>query len=194
MSMSLDVFKDSTLLIVSKLKFNGGFAEAPGAHWLVDGETPAQRQFLALGSGCTRMTLTQAERFNLLEKILNGIQPALHAGKKSPLSELKYPSPSELITKAVAVAWMREYSQPVIARRKGKPYIKLQRYVPVFLSAFGRESAPDFFTSIKDAAAYVRKTKRTILNWKRRGWLKVEQNGKKIRIAKTDLDKCVSGQ
>jgi hypothetical protein len=55
-------------------------------------------------------------------------------------------------------------------------------------------STPDYFTSIKDAAAYAGKTERTILNWKSRRWLKVEQDGKKIRIAKTELDKCITKQ
>jgi hypothetical protein len=56
------------------------------------------------------------------------------------------------------------------------------------------KSAPDFFMSIKAAADYIGVTARIILNWKRRGWLKVEQNVKKIRIAKTDLDKCKNRQ
>jgi hypothetical protein len=56
------------------------------------------------------------------------------------------------------------------------------------------KSAPEFFTNIKAAAAYIGVTTRTILNWKRRGWLTVEQNVKKIRIAKADLDKCKNRQ
>jgi len=56
------------------------------------------------------------------------------------------------------------------------------------------KSAPEFFTSIKAAADYIGVTTRTILNWKKRSWLKVEQNVKKIRIAKTDLDKCKNRQ
>jgi hypothetical protein len=56
------------------------------------------------------------------------------------------------------------------------------------------KSVPEFFTSIKAAADYIGVTARTILNWKKRGWLKVEQNVKKIRIAKTDLDKCRNRQ
>ncbi|HTV75487.1 MAG TPA: helix-turn-helix domain-containing protein [Candidatus Baltobacteraceae bacterium] len=54
--------------------------------------------------------------------------------------------------------------------------------------------APEFFTSIKAAAAYIGVTPRTILNWKKSEWLKVEQKGKKIRIAKVDLEKCKSRQ
>jgi hypothetical protein len=56
------------------------------------------------------------------------------------------------------------------------------------------KSAPDYFTSIEAAAAYAGKTKRTIFNWKKRKWLKVEQAGRKIRIDKTELDKCTSKQ
>ena len=56
------------------------------------------------------------------------------------------------------------------------------------------KSVPEFFTNIKAAADYIGVTARTILNWKKRGWLKVEQNVKKIRIAKTDLDKCKNRQ
>jgi hypothetical protein len=56
------------------------------------------------------------------------------------------------------------------------------------------KSTPEFFTSIQAAADYIGVSSRTILNWKKRGWLKVEQNVKKIRIAKTDLDKCKNRQ
>lgn len=54
--------------------------------------------------------------------------------------------------------------------------------------------APDTFTNIQAAAKYIGVTTKTIRNWKKRGWLKVEQNGRLIRIAKTDLDKCKSKQ
>jgi hypothetical protein len=54
--------------------------------------------------------------------------------------------------------------------------------------------APEYFTSIKAAAKYAQKSERTIKNWKRDGWLKVEQVGKKIRIAKNDLEKCIKKQ
>jgi excisionase family DNA binding protein len=56
------------------------------------------------------------------------------------------------------------------------------------------KSAPEFFTSIKAAAEYAQISERTIKNWKRDGWLKVEQVGKKIRIAKKDLEKCIKKQ
>ena len=56
------------------------------------------------------------------------------------------------------------------------------------------KSAPDYFTSTKAAADYAGITERTIFNWKNRGWLKVEQVGKKIRIAKSELDKCINRQ
>lgn len=49
---------------------------------------------------------------------------------------------------------------------------------------------PAFFTDIESAAQYLGVSERTILNWKKREWLRVEQDGKKIRIAKADLDKC----
>lgn len=72
--------------------------------------------------------------------------------------------------------------------RKPKPVARVKNIVvPI-------KSVPEFFTSIKAAADYIGVTARTILNWKKRGWLKVEQNVKKIRIAKTDLDKCKNRQ
>jgi excisionase family DNA binding protein len=52
------------------------------------------------------------------------------------------------------------------------------------------KSPPDYFTSLDQAAKYAGVTKRTISNWKRRGWLKVEQTGRKIRIARAELLKC----
>lgn len=56
------------------------------------------------------------------------------------------------------------------------------------------KSAPEIFFSIEAAANYIGVSKRTILNWKKREWLKVEQNGKKIRIARIDLEKCKQRQ
>ena len=53
---------------------------------------------------------------------------------------------------------------------------------------------PDYFLSYKNAAEYIGVSERTIKNWKRRSWLKVEKVGKKVRIAKTDLDKCKNRQ
>ena len=50
-------------------------------------------------------------------------------------------------------------------------------------------SAPDYFFSYKKAAQYIGVTERTIKNWKRDNWLKVEKIGRKVRIAKTDLEK-----
>jgi excisionase family DNA binding protein len=55
-------------------------------------------------------------------------------------------------------------------------------------------SAPECFLSYKDAAEYIGVSERTIKNWKKRSWLKVEKIGKKVRIAKTDLDKCKTRQ
>jgi hypothetical protein len=49
---------------------------------------------------------------------------------------------------------------------------------------------PHYFTSLKDAAKYAAVDVRTIKNWKKDGYLKVEQTGRKIRIASTELDKC----
>lgn len=59
------------------------------------------------------------------------------------------------------------------------------------LSKTKRDSeTPDYFGSLEAAAKYAGVTPRTIQNWKRRGWLVVEQIGRKIRIARAELDKC----
>jgi excisionase family DNA binding protein len=52
------------------------------------------------------------------------------------------------------------------------------------------KSAPEFFASLDKAAQYAGVTKRTLSNWKKCGWLKVEQIGRKIRIARADVEKC----
>ena len=54
--------------------------------------------------------------------------------------------------------------------------------------------APEFFLSLEDAAKYAGVSERTIQNWKKREWLKVEQNGRKIRISRADLEKCMNKQ
>lgn len=53
----------------------------------------------------------------------------------------------------------------------------------------------EYFT-IKGAATYADKSERTIRNWIINNWLKVEKNatGRKIRIAKSELDKCIKRQ
>jgi hypothetical protein len=53
---------------------------------------------------------------------------------------------------------------------------------------------PDYFTSFEGAAQYAGVSSRTIKNWKNRNWLKVEQEGRKIRIARSELDKCIRKQ
>jgi excisionase family DNA binding protein len=83
---------------------------------------------------------------------------------------------------------VKPIKQKAIKLRQSKPTARAKKVlVPI-------KSVPEFFTSIQGAADYIGVTARTILNWKSRGWLEVEQNGRKIRIAKTDLDKCKNQQ
>jgi hypothetical protein len=53
-----------------------------------------------------------------------------------------------------------------------------------------REGLPDYFVSYADAAKYAKVNEKTVRNWKIRDWLHVEQDCRKIRIARADLDKC----
>jgi excisionase family DNA binding protein len=56
------------------------------------------------------------------------------------------------------------------------------------------DTGPVWFT-VTSAAKYAGVTKRTIRNWIRDEWLKgVEKQGRKIRIARTELDKCRNRQ
>jgi excisionase family DNA binding protein len=57
-----------------------------------------------------------------------------------------------------------------------------------------KDSPAEWFTSYASAAKYLKVSARTIGNWKNRGWLPVEQVGRKIRIARTALDKCRNRQ
>ncbi|PWU10696.1 MAG: hypothetical protein C5B50_24935 [Verrucomicrobia bacterium] len=52
------------------------------------------------------------------------------------------------------------------------------------------ESPPEYFTSRDEAAKYAGITTRTLRNWIACDWLKAEQNGRKFRVARSDLDKC----
>jgi excisionase family DNA binding protein len=76
-----------------------------------------------------------------------------------------------------------------------------KRYLPVFLTRCDflvteqspgapNATGPEWFTSYALAADYAGVTLRTIGNWIRRGMLPVERNGRKICIARTNLDKC----
>lgn len=54
---------------------------------------------------------------------------------------------------------------------------------------------PEFFNSIQEAAAFVGRNRKTVSRWIERDWLAVEKlspNGVKIRIRRTDLEKCAS--
>ena len=52
------------------------------------------------------------------------------------------------------------------------------------------QALPDYFHTFQEAARYANVDRRTIQNWKTREWLKVEQEGRKIRIARAELDRC----
>ncbi|MGA2541264.1 MAG: helix-turn-helix domain-containing protein [Verrucomicrobiota bacterium] len=102
--------------------------------------------------------------------------------------------PAALLEQVNGVAWFEHddgaggWNTPIL----------LKSFRPLPLNASPKveatKSAPDYFTSIKDAAKYAKVTERTIKNWKSRSWLKVEQLGRKIRIAKAELDKCIKKQ
>jgi len=51
-------------------------------------------------------------------------------------------------------------------------------------------SEPEYLHGLQAAAAHAGVTRRTIQEWKRRGWLKFEQEGRKIRVARAELDRC----
>jgi excisionase family DNA binding protein len=53
---------------------------------------------------------------------------------------------------------------------------------------------PEWFTGYTSAAKYAKVSERTIRNWVSREWLRVEKSGRKVRIARADLDKCVKKQ
>jgi hypothetical protein len=80
-----------------------------------------------------------------------------------------------------------------------------KRYLPIFLTrcdfivssqnpTTSKGSLPDWFTSDASAAKYARVSTRTIRNWKKRSWLHFEQDGRKTRYARTELDKCMKRQ
>jgi len=50
------------------------------------------------------------------------------------------------------------------------------------------DDSPEVFTTLKDAAAYAKKTPRTLKNWIDDGYLPAEKTGRKYRIKKKDLD------
>jgi hypothetical protein len=78
-------------------------------------------------------------------------------------------------------------------------------YVPHFLTrcdfmlntkSIAEEKCPEWFTDYASAAEYAKVSEKTIRNWTNkldgnRQWLPVEKVGRKIRIARTDLDKCI---
>jgi excisionase family DNA binding protein len=53
-----------------------------------------------------------------------------------------------------------------------------------------RHSPPEFFHTFQSAADYAGVDRKTIYNWKRSEWLPVHQDGRKVRIARADWDKC----
>lgn len=71
-------------------------------------------------------------------------------------------------------------------------------YTPLLLRDFrivpppiAELSPPEYFHGFAEAAKYVGKSERTVKEWKRRGWLEVEQEGRKIRVSRSELDKCL---
>jgi excisionase family DNA binding protein len=111
----------------------------------------------------------------------------------------------------VAVAWFEDRFEEVSegvseASVADKPRPMPKRYLPIFLSrcdfivsrqnqTVSTDNPPDWFTSYASAAKYANKTTRTIRNWIRNDWLKgVEKKGRKIRIPRAELDKCIKRQ
>jgi excisionase family DNA binding protein len=78
-------------------------------------------------------------------------------------------------------------------------------YVPHFLTrcdfmlntkniTVQEENCPEWFTNCASAAKYAKVSEKTIRNWVKRDWLSVEKVGRKIRIARVELDKCIKRQ
>jgi hypothetical protein len=61
-------------------------------------------------------------------------------------------------------------------------------------SVRAKRPIPEYFVTMAAAAKYAKVSKRTIQNWKDSEWLDVEQKGRKIRIARANLDKCMKRQ
>ena len=192
--------RSSILLQVSKLTFTGGV-------WLLDGEclnaprdsTSPFQNSESLTEYFTRMNLR--DTLNRRESELRGDDPVR-------LEQFRH--------SVVAVAFLSEHYEDFPEQApnpegsykvlvQGEPITMIETKIPsakafrpVLLCTFrsiveepARDgSLPDCFTSYEDAAAYVGMTDRTLKNWKKRGWLNVEQHGRLIRIARTDLDKC----
>ena len=188
-----DSFLSLRLRLVSKLRYDGN-------DWVLGGEKIGG---LAVDSLLRRhqngAARTRMESLAALDQKLSDLTP-------------------EDRDKVQGVAWFEERSQEIAGETdesceelkrslddafgpdrfpKRKPMPPGRRYEPVLLADFGivggTRPAAEYFTTIADAAQYAGVSERTIINWKNREWLKVEQKGRKIRIAREELDKCKRG-
>lgn len=200
-----ETFRALTLEKVSKLTFTGG-------QWVLDGENVKSRYVGATiksheSSGEAR---TEAETtFHLLEVLEEVSDEDRTKIKGVAWFRERYAEVDGETAKMCAVTnGDLDALAGIGSHKKRRPLPPAEGFRPVLLTDYqvssqrsgdgqhakSYEAAPDYFTNTESAAEYAGVTKRTVLNWKKRGWLKVEQNGKKIRIAKTDVDKCKSRQ
>ena len=206
LNMETSTFRSFRLRAISKLTFSG-------QEWLIDGqplETVSMHEFdFARNSERDTRLFTFWTLRNILKE-----ERAKYQGDEYPLlSELRAkvvavawveekfddfpehkPDPD---SKPIESYFGEKYGWVKMVEAES-PHAKA--FHPIFLSAFHsigepfpespEKSASDWFTSYAAAAKYAGVTERTIKNWKSRGWLKVEQNKRLIRIARDELDKC----
>jgi excisionase family DNA binding protein len=179
---------------IARLRFEGRGIDL--RNWKFDGESIVDVIFDCLMGRSETMPKTNFESLVLLKSVLEGEH--IDSVTESVLWC------RELRAKVVAVAWLEDRFDHIEDPAGRQPSI--QRYLPVFLSRCdelapdrtqqqGTTQQPDYFTSYAEAAKYARVTVRTIQNWIRDEWLKgVEKKGRRIRMPRSGVDKCMRRQ
>ncbi len=179
---------------IARLRYEGGGAD--WRNWKLDGESIVDAIYDCLVG---QSEITPKSEFQSLALLKSELEGEHIEGVFRSVCRCRY-----LRAKVVAVAWLEDRFDHI--EDAGGGPLSIKRYLPVFLTRcdFLATSQsppapiatfPDYFTSYADAAKYAGVTARTIQNWIRDEWLKgVEKKGRKIRIARADLDKCMKRQ
>lgn len=114
-------------------------------------------------------------------------------------------APPELLKQPRSHHW---YDDPIDGRLRHTILVRELRELGPLRSKAKPDSAPppqaviahppvevsDYCVGRKEAARFAKTTETTITNWTKRGWLKVERQGRLIRYLKADLNNCKKRQ
>lgn len=180
---------------VARLKC-GGWGSEGAKSCLIDGESLSTAISRAKGQAKG----LEGRVFRTLSQLFKELDTFYPSKSKGALAYSIPPGGANRLMRIVGVAWSEDrmsagqdpFYLPILLRRF--EFLASRQRSVTAEGDFPEYFFTEYFFTCAEAAKYAGVSERTIKNWKKRGWLKVDQDGRKIRIARADLDKCRKGQ